>query len=284
MEKRIRESLAVLLTVHNRVAVTTRCLMHLFEQELPPTMHMDVYMVDDGSTDGTAQAVKDQFPQVNIIQGDGSLYWNRGMWTAWDVASKNKSYDFYLWLNDDTFLLDNAITQLLDLSGQYDNEIIVVGASKIPNSDKLTYGGHTDTGRPICNGIPNEITIFNGNIVLVPRKVFEKLGNLDYYYRHGMGDYDYAIRARKAGIKMYQCGNALGICDVHKRIDKWCNPDVPFPQRLKAMHQPTGMPPKEWFHYESQISVPKALFHVITLYVRCAFPALWEKQMKEWTE
>ena len=271
-------SLAALLTVHNRREKTLECLTCLYAQVLPDDVHLDVYMVDDGCTDGTAQAVKKLYPQVNIITGDGNLFWNRGMWTAWDTAAKKNEYDFYLWLNDDTFLLENAVIQLLELSIANEDEAISVGATKVSKSDKLTYGGHTPNNGPICDGQSHEITFFNGNIVLVPQNVFAVLGNLDYYYRHSGGDYDYALRAQKAGIKMYQCGNVLGVCDEHEHIDTWCNPEVPFCKRLKAMHQPTGMHPREWFHYEKQINVVKAMIHVMSLYLRCAFPTIWEKR------
>lgn len=42
----------------------------------------DVFLVDDESTDGTSEAIKSEFPEVSIIKGDGSLFWNRGMYTA----------------------------------------------------------------------------------------------------------------------------------------------------------------------------------------------------------
>lgn len=272
------KSVAALLTVHNRCEKTIACLENLTTQRLPDGFLLDVYLVNDGCTDGTGQAVKERYPFVNIIQGDGSLFWNRGMWTAWDVASKKKEYDYYLWLNDDTFLLENAIEQLLDLSEEHNDMAIVVGATKASVGNKLTYGGHTRTNICPCDGMPKEIYGFNGNIVLVPHAVYAVLGNLDYYYSHGKGDFDYALRARKNGIKMYQCGNVLGICDGHNHIAKWCDPNISLHQRWKAMHHPTGMPPNEMFHYEKQIDILMALLHVISVYLRCVFPKLWIRQ------
>ena len=60
-----------------------------------------------------------------------------------------------------------------------------------------------------------EVCHFNGNIVLVPMAVFKVLGNLDHYFTHSKGDFDYGMRANKAGIKIIQCGEVLGECDVH---------------------------------------------------------------------
>ena len=159
---------------------------------------------------------------------------NRGMHRAWEVAAHSKSYDYFLWLNDDTMLFPYAVDEMLILSSKYCDRVIVVGATESSNHEKLTYGGRVNGLIPICEGIAHELDYFNGNIVLIPQVIFSILGNLDYYYAHSKGDYDYGIRAKKKGIKMYQCGNVLGICDEHEHMDGWCDPDVPFRKRWKV--------------------------------------------------
>lgn len=84
------KSIAVLLTVHNRKEKTLRCLQNLFKQEIPADYLIDVYLTDDGCTDGTPEAIRAQYPQVHIIKGNGNLFWNRGMYTAWEAATKAK--------------------------------------------------------------------------------------------------------------------------------------------------------------------------------------------------
>ena len=93
--------ISVLLTCHNRKEKTLICLRKLFEQDVR-NVEFDVFLVDDGCTDGTAEAVREEFPKIHIIQGDGSLFWNRGMCLAWEEARKNGAHDAVLWLNDDT--------------------------------------------------------------------------------------------------------------------------------------------------------------------------------------
>lgn len=270
------KSIAALLTVFNRKDKTLQCLTNLFKQEIPQGYSLDVYLTNDGCTDGTPEAVKEQFPQVKIIDGDGNLFWNRGMWTAWDVASKAKEYDYYLWLNDDTTLYPDALKALLDSSENKENEAIIVGACQdTATHTKITYGGYDKSGLVVPRNYDAEVSCINGNIVLVPLHVFKILGNLDHYYTHSKGDFDYSIRARKAGIKMYQVGTPLGSCDVHPTLDKWCDPQIPFKQRWNMLHKPNGMPPKETFHLEKQISVVKAAFHFVTVYIRCIMPSLW---------
>lgn len=270
------KSIAALLTVFNRKDKTLQCLTNLFKQEIPQGYSLDVYLTNDGCTDGTPEAVKERFPQVKIIDGDGNLFWNRGMWTAWDVASKAKEYDYYLWLNDDTTLYPDALKALLDSSENKENEAIIVGACQdTATHTKITYGGYDKSGLVVPRNYDAEVSCINGNIVLVPLHVFKILGNLDHYYTHSKGDFDYSIRARKAGIKMYQVGTPLGSCDVHPTLDKWCDPQIPFKQRWNMLHKPNGMPPKETFHLEKQISVVKAAFHFVTVYIRCIMPSLW---------
>lgn len=272
------KTIAVLMTVHNRCAKTIACLSCLYAQCLPNNVHLDVFMVDDGCTDGTADAVKEKFPQVHIIYADGSLYWNRGMYRAWEVAAQSGEYNYYLWLNDDTMLFPQAVKKMFTLNEEYDAKAIIVGATKSKDGEDLTYGGRIGARIPKCDGHPREVEYFNGNVVLIPKSVFATLGNLDYYYTHSKGDFDYGLRARRNGIKMYQLGEVVAICDAHEQIDSWCNPDIPLCKRWKLMHRPNGMPPNETFHFEKQISIRKALLHYITVHVRCIFPKMWIKR------
>ena len=105
---------AVLLTCFNRKEVTLRCLEQLHAQKTEAAM--DVFLCDDGSSDGTFDAVRGHFPNVRVFKGTGNLFWNRGMLASWKKARETKDYDAYIWLNDDTFLYDDALTELLDCS------------------------------------------------------------------------------------------------------------------------------------------------------------------------
>jgi GT2 family glycosyltransferase len=132
---------AALLTVHDRKEKTLSSLKRFYEQEdLPKNFETCVVVVDDHSTDGTSEAIRNTFPQVRIIQGSGSLYWNGGMHLAFCEAYK-EDFDFYLWLNDDTELFSHALSQLLKTYNNLGEMAIVVGSTQDPNSKKLTYGG-----------------------------------------------------------------------------------------------------------------------------------------------
>lgn len=274
------KTIAVLLTVYNRKDKTLQSLERLYKLLPLDGYQVDVYLTNDGCTDGTPEAVAELFPQVKIINAKGDLFWNRGMWTAWDTAAKTKDYDFYLWLNDDTFVYDNMLRGLTDSAVETNEKAIIVGATESTDHSEITYGGRLKDGKiPIPNGRLVKVNHFNGNIVLIPQAVYSVLGNLDPYFTHSKGDFDYGLRANKVGVDIYQAGEVLGECDAHPTLDKWCNPDVPLAQRWKMLNRPNGMPPKETFHLEKRhIGLVTACLHYVTIYVRCLCPKLWNNR------
>lgn len=274
---------AVLLTVYNRKNTTVVCLNRLFQQHLPTECSLDVYLTDDGSTDGTAEAVSKSFPLVHIIPGDGSLFWNRGMWTAWEEARKHNDYDFFLWLNDDTYIYNDCIENLINSCLQMGGNSIIVGAVQWEDHSKgISYGARYDKKHlKAPNGELRESYSFNGNIVLVPKAVFKVVGNLDYQFRHSRGDIDYGLRARKAGFKIYQSAKFLGECDRHESVATWCNPNINLLKRWKSLHHPTQYNPREAFYFDKKhYGIGLAVFHQFTIYIRLIFPSLWIRVFK----
>lgn len=273
----MKQSIAVLLTVHNRKAKTLKCLQRLYAQLPLDGFLVDVYLTDDGCTDGTPEAVKQQFPQVHIIHGDGNLFWNRGMYTAWQEAAK-EDYDFYLWLNDDTLLLPNALKSLLESSQSKLNQAIIVAANRAKNEEKVTYSGHNKNGKITPNKNLQPCNTFNGNCVLIPRNVYQKLGNLDWKFRHAIGDLDYGYRAKRAGIEMYVSSVYLGICDNNPKLPAWTRKEVPLLKRLKNLYSPLGYAePIPFFHYERKnFGLMTAIKHFISIHIRVLFPQLWK--------
>lgn len=271
------QTIVVLLTVHNRKAKTLECLQRLYAQLPLDGFQMDVYLTDDGCTDGTPEVVSQQFPQVHIIQGDGNLFWNRGMYIAWQEAAK-KNYDFYLWLNDDTLLLPNALKSLLESSQSKLNQAIIVAANRAKNEEKVTYSGHNKNGKITPNGNLQPCNTFNGNCVLIPRYVYQKLGNLDWKFRHAIGDLDYGYRAKRAGIEMYVSSEYLGICDNNPKLPAWARKEVPLLKRLKNLYSPLGYAePIPFFHYERKnFGLITAIKHFISIHIRVLFPQLWK--------
>lgn len=211
--------IAVIMACHNRCAQTLACLRALGAAELELRVRdrkIDVFLVDDGSTDRTEEAVKNEFSHVHIIKGDGSLFWAKGMRLAWDEAEKCGAYDFYLWLNDDVVLKQGAIASLLkDYSLVGGGAAVIVGPTSTGASEsRSSYSATTLQDEQIFpSGEPQQAEgWFNGNCVLIPREVYEKVGMIDGSYSHGRADYDYAERLKLAGIPFYCASQFVGVC------------------------------------------------------------------------
>src|SRR5690606_34720740 len=111
--------IAVLLTCHNRKSKTLKALNSLKrtreavnQNAVNSKIDIVIYLTDDGSTDGTSDAVQESFPETIILQGDGNLFWANGMIKSWSEAIKD-NFDFFLLLNDDTELFENSLEVLL---------------------------------------------------------------------------------------------------------------------------------------------------------------------------
>ena len=91
----------VVIPVFNRIQLTTRCLESLLAQT---DKGMDIIVIDDGSTDGTSEVIPERFPEVQIIAGDGTLWWsgavNLGIQQALLSAAPE---DYILLVNNDTY-------------------------------------------------------------------------------------------------------------------------------------------------------------------------------------
>lgn len=270
--------IAVLLTCFNRREKTINCLSALYNNinDFVNDVKFDIYLVDDKSTDGTSQAIKDKFHDVIILEGTGHLYWNRGMNLAWKVSAE-KDYDFYLWLNDDTILKKNAIKLVLNNSNVFHNEAIICGVCQSEKTGEITYGGYKKDAKEMIfpNGEPQRCICFNGNIVLVPRSVYKILGNLDPVFHHAIGDFDYGLRAYNHGIFSIISSEIIGFCERNE-LPKWCNPKYSLIERLKYSYTPLGAVTFQRFVFmKRHYGIYKAIVIFFSNHIRLIFPSIW---------
>ena len=272
------KKIAVLLTCFNRVQKTVRCLENL-QQSKPNHIDLHVFLVDDGSTDGTGDTVLEQYPSVQVINGTGSLYWNRGMHLAWETATKQGIFDYYLLLNDDTFLYPNAIEELLACANETHNQAIVCAAFCGEQNQGFTYGGRDKAGEPVVpNGAVQPCYSINGNCLLVSKTVFDAVGNLDPIFPHAIGDFDYGQRALAKGFGLVTTRRFLGTCENNAMLPKWCYAHVPLQERIQALYSPLGNShPKYYFIYvKRHFGWLLAIKHFCSIHLRLLIPSLWK--------
>ena len=252
-------SIGVVITCYNRKEKTLDSLKKLINQDDIDTIDLNIYLVDDGSTDGTSEAVMKTFPQVNIIKGDGTLFWNGGMRVAFSKAIESE-HDYYLWLNDDTMMYSNALKLLvvtsINIKQKQGNDVIVVGTIKDINTGVINYGGRNRKSKlqplffTLLNSSvePQKCDTFNGNVVLIPQNVVSEIGNIssEYSKQHG-GDIDYGLRAKYAGFESWVAPGFIGECASNDIEGTLFDKKLTLKERLKIMKTPHGVPPaKEW--------------------------------------
>src|SRR5436190_255750 len=89
----------IVAPVHNRREITLQCLKSLSRID---SAGLDVHavIVDDGSTDGTSDGIREQFPSVELIEGDGNLWFTEGTNVGIRAALKHDP-KYLLLINDD---------------------------------------------------------------------------------------------------------------------------------------------------------------------------------------
>jgi GT2 family glycosyltransferase len=260
--------IAALITCFNRREKTLDCLRRLYAQHLPPGVSLETVLVDDGSTDGTGEAVLQEFPGTNVIAGNGSLYWCGGMRMAWKAAA-SRDPEFYLLANDDTLLDEDAVSQLLEVAPTPDARVIAVAAIRDPENGRATYGGiRAGKGHVQPSGRPEPCDTFNGNAVLVPRAVFREIGMFHPAYTHGMGDFDYGHEATRHGIRVIQSAEFLGTCARNPQRGTWRDRSLGRIKRLRILISPKGLPFREWMTFNRRNSGWRWPLKTLSPYVR----------------
>jgi GT2 family glycosyltransferase len=203
--------LFVVIPVFNRKQYTRDCLLSLRNQIFTA---FRTVVVDDGSTDGTAEMLAKEFPEVTRLEGDGNLFWtaatNLGIRHALEQGA-----DYVMTLNNDTIVTPEFLEQMMKWSEQKPEALL--GALALDSeTGKPIFGGSiinwkTDMATVLLRVLPDEAQVglhrvshFPGRGLLISRKVFEKIGLFDEKnFPHYYADYDFTHRATRKGFEVY---------------------------------------------------------------------------------
>jgi GT2 family glycosyltransferase len=283
---------AAILSCFNRKQKTLACLAALYQQNKLPEIQLDVYLVDDASTDGTAAAIQQTYPEVKVIPGTGGLFWNGGMHLAFGQAIAI-GYDYYLWLNDDTLLYPTALETLLEtattLAEKGERQAIVASSTCNPETGELTYGGvvHNSWWHPLkfkCippTDTPQRCDTMYGNCVLIPQTVVYQLGNLESEFTHYAGDFDYGLRAYQQDCSVWVAPGYLATCYRNPPEESiWQSQKMSLKERFKKVFQPKGLPPKEAMIFARRHAGFLWFFYWVLPYIRLFFVSTFKSSKK----
>lgn len=264
------ERILVVLTCFNRCKKTVNCIKSIYSSEYD----IKYVVVDDKSTDGTVEQIKAIPYDIKVIEGTGSLFWNRGMRKAVEYINENETdYDYILFVNDDVEFFENVIDQIVKESKEKNNSVIV-GAT-CDDNQKLTYGAIKyikNSLKYVTVPVENNKLLcdtFNCNCVLLPTEIFKKVGNFDEHFIHAFGDFDYGLRVRQMGYHIYSSSEYVGICYTNPQKNSWQDRSLSIKKRLELKESPKGLPRAQWFYFlRKHYGLFTALFRTITPYIR----------------
>jgi GT2 family glycosyltransferase len=200
----------VTIPVWNGCADTVECLESLSRLDWP---RLRVLVVDNGSTDGTAEVLGARFPWVEVLPLGQNLGFtggcNAAMAHAFDAGA-----DFVLLLNNDTLIDSAAVGDLVSAATSWPDCALVsplifyyaapdtvwFGGGRVDVASGLTeieYGG--STAHPIT---PYRTAWVSGCALLIPRRAHVTVGGLDPAYFASYEDVDLSLRARRAGFDL----------------------------------------------------------------------------------
>ncbi|MFQ3670864.1 MAG: glycosyltransferase family 2 protein [Verrucomicrobiia bacterium] len=192
------ENVRVIVPVHN----TRQQILHLLDhlRSLHHKLPNSVFVVDDGSSDGTHEALRVAFPGSRVLRGNGSLFWTGAIRKGMEQALA-EAVPYLFWLNHDCQPEPGSFEKLLRVL--QDPEVGCVSA--------LCYiAGHpgypVNPGfrhfRPVLDQVgAGLLTVdgLNGNFVGFRADAVSRVGLPDEVHYPHYGDGPYTVRFSRAG-------------------------------------------------------------------------------------
>jgi GT2 family glycosyltransferase/glycosyltransferase involved in cell wall biosynthesis len=203
--------ISIVIPAFNQFRFTKACLASL--QERQGTERFEVIVVDDCSTDATAEAVP-QMKAVVYLRNDA----NSGFIASCNRGAEKARGKYLVFLNNDTLVRDRWLSALMDTFAE-DPYAGIVGSKLIYPDGRLqeaggiiwrdasgwNYGKFDDPAKPEYNYL-REVDYCSAAALMVPKSLFRSVGGFDPRYAPAYyEDTDLAFKVRQAGYKvLYQ--------------------------------------------------------------------------------
>jgi GT2 family glycosyltransferase/2-phospho-L-lactate transferase/gluconeogenesis factor (CofD/UPF0052 family) len=161
--------------------------------------NIELIVVDNGSSDGTAQMVYEKFPEVNVVR----LHANTGM-TGYNVGFATARGKYVAMLDDDSHLAPESIETMVRLWEDESNHDVAVMAFRVMNPHLGSLVTHLweERLRPTEPGREREITSFAACGAAISREALDACGYFDDDFFIYATEDDLAIRLWNAGYKV----------------------------------------------------------------------------------
>jgi GT2 family glycosyltransferase len=203
---------SVVIAVHNDWKCTRQCLKALAQVTY---RNFEIILVDDGSTDGTAENTARFFPRVRLLFGDGNLWWSGSMNLGIQDALSQMA-DYVMILNNDVLVSPNTVDMLVKCAQEHKNSIVGSLIYRADQSDVIWCAGgelrwpwpgeimlgNGEKDRGQYNGV-RQVEWMPGMGTLIPREILIKLNFYDANHMpQYIADADFTLRAGKLAYKV----------------------------------------------------------------------------------
>jgi GT2 family glycosyltransferase len=202
--------LYMILPVHDRIEITQKFVRCLLEQTYK---NYHLILVDDGSTDGTADFVREHVSDLTVLNGDGNLWWAGALTKAYEYLTKNEpgEDDIVLIMNDDTTFSPTYLETVALDEDLASGALVVSPGQPISAHQKTPYHPQTELGfavdwpslstRLVREGEDVDAATTRG--LYMRYSTFRSLGPLHpHLLPHYLSDLEYTIRAKRRGLKL----------------------------------------------------------------------------------
>lgn len=198
--------IATIILNWNSAPDTLECLDSVIKAEMGAHDH-EIVVVDNASTDGSADEIASRFPQVNLVRNPANQGFAGGVNRGFEWALEREA-DFVILLNNDAVIEPDAFSRMVEFAITEDNVGAVTPLIRYYDDEREVWHAGARVIRPFgriqpfdqaLSSRPHRVQVFTACCVLIPRGVLEQIGTFDERFFIYLEDTDLALRIHEAG-------------------------------------------------------------------------------------
>ena len=215
----------VIVVTYNAMKWADRCFSSLISSSIP----LDIYVVDNGSTDGTQDFINTRFPNITINQSERNLGFGRANNLGLQYALDN-GYNYVYLLNQDAWLFPDTIEKLIDVSKKYP-EFEILSPFQINSNGRIdkyflinvcSWKSNPDLLNDLYNKQVNDVYSVTNVMAahwFLPISTIKKIGGFSPSFPHYGEDDNYIDRSLFKGGKVGIVPSLRVVHDRSSRVD-----------------------------------------------------------------